>query len=336
MANELRMLIPGADVLFIPIFSTRSYKTGEYDLGLDGNMARIVSKIIELKPRHATITIPGNYKNLDVWSKVLVRNHMIDDVTFIPCGAYGKNAYETRLEVDKFIKVYQDLEDMRWDPFDVVITEPNHFTLNCISSVFEPNSEVIYWCVASATSKGCPWFVKDFVEIDKEIAQKIPTECATKSQVEFLGGYSYFDCYSPFYRPEIDCYKTIFFPFRLTDENYKAKYFREIILNIRKRGINNFKVLYTDVNDSDIFKDDEVFTKVSGQKDVYLSILKSRPIIPYFEDSDILAHININEFAFYNCQVIMKKSESFPSHPGFTFVEKDEDFEEALIKLLTD
>ena len=64
----IRDEITNKSVLFVPIFSARSYETGIYNLALDGNMARIVSMILMGKPDKATVLIPRNISNLDVIS----------------------------------------------------------------------------------------------------------------------------------------------------------------------------------------------------------------------------------------------------------------------------
>ena len=67
----IRDEITNKSVLFVPIFSARSYETGIYNLALDGNMARIVSMILMGKPDKATVLIPRNISNLDVISRQL-------------------------------------------------------------------------------------------------------------------------------------------------------------------------------------------------------------------------------------------------------------------------
>lgn len=315
-------------VLFVPVFSTRSYKTGEYNLALDGNMARIISKILSSKPKFAEVLIPKRSIGLDVWVKALKRHNFENHVKFTGCGAYGENAHATRMNSNEFKNWLWEWVDP--NDFDCLVVEPNKLALEMdelIPGWVEQFNDIIYWCVASATTKGTPWFTEDFVQMDKEIALKYLTACASYSQVEYLGRLAFLD--DNFYDPSLFDFKTIFFPFRLSDKNYKAEYVRSVLEEVKRRGYN-FKVLYTDVNDSDIFKEDETFVKVSGQKEVYLSILKSKPIIPYLEDADMLMHINITEFMHYGCKVIMKENNTIKCD-SFHYIKEDRNLLEAII-----
>ncbi len=310
----IRNEITGKSVLFVPIFSARSYETGIYNLALDGNMARIVSMILMGKPNKATVLIPRNISNLDVISKQLKGM----DVNFIRCDAYGENAYATRMSGEKFA----DFINSKFSPsdFDILVLEPNTLLNKKYLFNFELYTRVIYWCVASVTSKGTPWFVEEFTKIDKEIAKNYLTECVLQTQVDALCGLSYVDERGFYDAGQFD-YDTIFFPFRLTDKNYHPQEVKDAIYKLKKTCYNNFKVLYTDVNDSGRFYEDpETFIKVPSQKEVYIGILKSKPIIPYLEDTDILTHINIHEMIHYGCRIIMFENETYKGYDNITFI----------------
>ena len=309
----IRDEITDKSVLFVPIFSARSYETGIYNLALDGNMARIVSMILMGRPDKATVLIPKNISNLDVISRQLKGIN----VNFIRCDAYGENAYATRMNGIAFADFMND----RFGPndFDVLILEPNTLLLSDHLLTFR-FAKIIYWCVASVTSKGTPWFTEKFVDMDKKIANMFPTECILQTQVEALGGLSYAD-EKGFYDASQFDYDTIFFPFRLTDKNYHAEDVKNAIKKIKKTCHNNFKVLYTDVNDSGRFyEDSDTFIKVPSQKEVYIGILKSKPIIPYLEDTNVLTHINIHEMMYYGCRLIMFENETYKGYDNVTFI----------------
>ena len=309
----IRDEITDKSVLFVPIFSARSYETGIYNLALDGNMARIVSMILMGRPDKATVLIPKNISNLDVISRQLKGMN----VNFIRCDAYGENAYATRMNGIAFADFMND----RFGPndFDVLILEPNTLLLSDHLLTFR-FAKIIYWCVASVTSKGTPWFTEKFVDMDKKIANMFPTECILQTQVEALGGLSYAD-EKGFYDASQFDYDTIFFPFRLTDKNYHAEDVKNAIKKIKKTCHNNFKVLYTDVNDSGRFyEDSDTFIKVPSQKEVYIGILKSKPIIPYLEDTNVLTHINIHEMMYYGCRLIMFENETYKGYDNVTFI----------------
>lgn len=317
----LNDLIKNKNVLFIPVYSMRDRQTGYYNLDNDGNYARILSLLKNSAFKHATVLIPAAHIRSDRFD--------LKNVEFKVSNGYGENAHATRLEVNKFMQ--ELIADEHIDDYDYIITEPNYLTLNLLNS--NKLDKLIYWCVASHTSVGDPWFVKEFTMIDKKIASLIPTAVASKSQVDGLGGKAYWDC--NFYDPSLFDYTTIFFPFRLTDENYHAKEFVEIIQRLQMRtDIRPFKVLYTDVNNSGLFDNLPGFKKISSDHDVYLQVLKSRPIIPYLEKMDMLEHISINEFTYYHCGVIALHCEYERNDPNILYINNIESLYDALMLLL--
>ena len=319
----IRDEITNKSALFVPIFSARSYETGIYNLALDGNMARIVSMILMGKPDKATVLIPRNISNLDVISRQLKGMN----VNFIRCDAYGENAYATRMNGLAFA----DFINNKFGPddFDVLVLEPNTLLLSDYLFTFR-FAKIIYWCVASVTSKGTPWFTEKFVDMDKKIANMFPTECVLQTQVEALGGLSYADEKGFYDACQFD-YDTIFFPFRLTDQNYHAEDVKNAVQKLKKICYDNFRVLYTDVNDSGRFYEDpDTFIKVPSQKEVYIGILKSKPIIPYLEDTDVLTHINIHEMIYYGCRLIMFENETYKGYDNVTFIKDIQELPEEL------
>lgn len=292
---NIKSYVKNKSILMIPIFSMRSYETGIYNLNADGNMARILSFLFTAEYKSAVVLVPENCIGLDRVRRELSKRY-IDNVYFYPTNAYGENAKQTRDEIDKFAELVSN--NIESGIYDKVISEPNYLTYYLANRF--PN-KLIYWCVASVTDRGTPWFVKDYTTIDKKIARMVPTCCATESQVRELGGQSFV---GEFYEPEQFDFKVIFFPFRLTDENYKAKEFAEFINKLYSQGVHNFKVFYTDINDSGIFDNKEPFNKVSSNKVSYISVLKGKPIIPYFDDSEVLMHISYKEFEYYGCKIV--------------------------------
>lgn len=320
------------NILFVPIYSMRDYATGVYRLDNDGNMARIVSKLIELDEyNNATVYIPEVYSGLETIMCQISRYGIQDKVTFKKVKGYGKNAKETRECPWGLLDVIRD-EYINGIKYDVIIAEPNFL----ISKLYPYTKEIIYWNVASVTTEGTPWFVSDYSLLDRNLARKYKTACATMAQVNALQGNAFVES---FYRPNYFDYKIIFFPFRISDENYMAKYVRDVISELYfEEGFGNFKVYYTDPNGSNnVFDKSDIFVKVPSQKEVYLGILKGQPIIPYMENTDVLEHISINEFIYYNCNVIMKcpivpNGAIYPSN--FTLIENVSELKQAIIEKL--
>lgn len=287
---NLKERIKGKRVLFIPVFSMRDRKTGVYNLENDGNYARVCSLLANAEHANAIILLPD---------RTTGKYQIPPKTTLYHVDAYKFNAHATRWETTDFLKVF--INELDLNNFDIIVSEPNAITQ--LLSKYGNNSKLIYWCVASITDTDTPWFVKEFEEIDKDIASRTPTAVASIGQVEGLKGKAYLE--ESFYDASLFDYQTIFFPFRLTDENYRAGEFANIVRKLSERtDLKPFKVLYTDINNSGIFDDNKYFVKISGDHDTYLQVLKGRPIIPYLENMDVLEHISINEFIYYHCEVI--------------------------------
>lgn len=317
----------GKRLLFIPIYSMRDYQTGEYNLDNDGNFARILSALANIEFKDATVLIPQKRKPLTRIDYTIFDNN----VQFIECEVYGKNAKETR-DSCKFFKWLTERFGLHsLDDFDYIIVEPNQLVEKLLGTYLFP--KLVYWCVASKTLQGTPWFVEDYDESDKNIASAIPTACASPLQVEYLGGFSYLE--PIFYDAKQFDYKTIFFPFRLSDKNYKVELFLEALADIsRDNDLPPFKVLYTDPNESGIIENSHVFKRISSDHDVYLQVLKGRPIIPYLEDDNVLEHISINEFIYYHCELIMLTQRHKRDYDNIIYVNDKKGLCEALRSLL--
>lgn len=297
---SIEQIIEEKRILLIPIISMRSYETCLYNLMADGNISRIVSKLACSNFKQATVLIPEKNQGLDELVKLTNRIIGNGKVKFLPCDAYGENAGQTRIEIEKFMKYISN-------DYDVILIEPNLLTEFLIKNNSSVVDNLVYWCPVSATTGFIPQFIERFADVDKFIAKNIPTAVATKSQMDFLMGKSFID--KSFYDPEPFDYKTIYFPFRLSDPCYHAKEFKQVVLNLRDKGYN-FKVLYSDPNESGLFDDDNIFIKVPTQKEIYTQILKSKPIIPYLENSNDVLHISICEFIYYQCEVIQFENEN--------------------------
>lgn len=314
----LKEKIENKIVVFIPLFSMRNRKTGIYELEHDGNFARIKSLLKTSNPRYAYILTPQNaeYNALNMKNVQCIRTNI-----------YKENAAATRSNVDAFSEVERLIKIITPD---VIISEPNALTIQLSKTNWK--DKLVYWCVASKTSQGTPWFVKDWSEADFNLAQEVETACVTIPQIEYLKGKSYLE--SSFYAPKVFDYKTIFFPFRLTDENYHAKDFANAIIKLaHDDDLPAFKVLYTDINNSGIFDNfntTHLFKKISSDHDVYLQVLKGRPIIPYLERDAILEHISIHEFIYYHCELIMLTQRHKRAYSNIIYIETIDGLYEAL------
>lgn len=321
MSNFAEML-KGKDVLMIPVYSARSYETGEYNLTADGNVSKYLMKIIKSNAEKITIFYPDNSINLDKVQNFLKENTK-QKVKWVSVK-YGKNAQETRNMGRQFF----DYIDKK---YDIIISEIN--TLAEIvangGDCFCNKNNFIYW-VGTHNIDGTRWDTAGHEQLNKRIAQEVQTACLLPAQVPFLGGKAFEDEY--IYESKYFDKKIIFFPFRLTDTSYKLDLFMETIYNLRE---NNFVVLYTDPNDSGLLNDadKDIFIKVPANKFVYLSILKGKPIIPFLDDLEKNSHSNIFEFMYYNCKVIMYENKNINFETAIK-IKNDKEFSIKLQELL--
>lgn len=317
--KTLENRIYGANALFVPVFSMRNRVTGIYELNHDGNFARIQSLVTSANLGTATVLIPKNA----MFTCDLMH------VNFIRTEAYGTNANATRHNIKEFVDMILSLNATYH--YDVIIIEPNYATLALLDSPIA--DKLVYWCVASVTTEGTPWFVEEYTDIDKQIAAKIPTACANQAQVDALQGRAYLE--PSFYNPKYFDYDTIFFPFRLTDENYHAEEFKNACLELQQISLlPKFKVFYTDVNNSCLFDNVPGFVRISSDHDTYLQVLKGQPIIPYLERDNVLEHISIHEFMYYHCELIGLTQRHKRNYDNIIYIDNVNELRDALMALL--
>lgn len=314
-------IVTGRSVLFVPVYSMRSHITGKYNLKTDGNFNRVMAVIRKYKPRIAVVTIPEPDKLADNFS---INEYKTDGVKlmFRHSSIYGENANATR-KAQCLGDEFSDLTQ-----FDVVVSEPQHVTLDMINSAH--NINLYYWCIATSTDEWPVWFVDEFKELDALIASKVPTIVATEAQRKQLGSNA---VVGDFYIPSTNK-RIIYFPFRTSDPNYEYEMLNVVLNRIRARGYaNKFKLLIADVNESagDI---PTYATLVPSNHDVYNALLAGKPIIPYFEHMDRLPHISIYEMIDAGCKIITWDCEDARKYDTITTVTNYEGFEREIIKLI--
>lgn len=297
--------IKGKSVLMIPVYSSRSYDTGIYDMMSDGNVSKYLMKILKSEAKEIDIYYPEFSKNIQHIKKI-TDEKVKCKVNWIP-KVYGRNAHETRNMGGVFS--YYILESEK--RYDYIISEINTLAELVILShnPLVNKDNFIYWA-GTHNSDGTLWCDGDYSQ-NKKIASEITTACLLKGQPALYEGKSFYDDYV--YDPQYFDKKVIFFPFRLSDKSYHAEEFKQVIKELMQEGEDNFVVLFTDVNDSHLF-DDEIsdkFIKVPCNKFVYQAILKGKPIIPFLDSVENNSHSNIFEFAYYGCDIIMLENDRF-------------------------
>lgn len=330
MKQQLERIMNNKDVLFVPVYSARSYKTGAYDLAVDGNMSRVLMKVLKSQANHIDIFVPDNCENIRLIEDILLRNKKDSSVYLLPVK-YGKNAHETRNMANQFYGyINHQIARRRYDLIIVEIDSLMYALSRGYLKLPVENKklEIIYW--TNIWLPGGEMWNKADPDYIITIAEKYKTACIIKEQVDLYKGKSFYDEYV--YYPEYFEKKTIFFPFRLSDKDYHAAEFADAIKMLLEEGVNNFEVLFTDPNDSGYFDgfDEGIFIKVPPTKAVYNAILKGKPVIPYFSDINQNSHSNIFDFLYYGCDIITFENNICKGHDNVTFIKDLQEFSEEL------
>lgn len=327
--DKLNEMLKGKYVLFIPVYSMRSYKTGKYNLTKDGNFMRVLSKAMSCGCAHAQILLPtadkiddvvemtSMLRELGITKNCKVRTPMI--------GNYGCSALETRESTTLLDESLRYLIQQA----DVIVSEPQVTTKQIFDEYNLSDCELIYWTVASVSEQGTPWFVKKFKRADRELACLMPTACVSQGQVTALGGKSFL---TSFYNPSLTDEEIIFFPFRLSDPSYRADFMAYIVRRLSRETQNCFKVFVTDPNDAsrtndiaaDLLRCPNV-KKIPSDHDILTAILKGKPTIPCFEQLDTVRHISTEEMVYYGCNFICPVNETYKGHSNVHMFSNDKE-----------
>lgn len=323
---QIEELIKDKYVLMIPVYSTRSYDSGTYNLLADGNISKFLMKILNSKAKEIDIFYPRDSINIRHIEEI-TNKYANCKVNWIS-REYGKNAHETRNMGQTFYNYIMGANKQ----YDYIISEIDSLAEIAITSynTLCDHNNFIYWA-GSWNANGTRWDDESQCGQNRKIAEQITTACLLKGQVDLYKGKSFYD--ECIYKPKYFDKKIIYFPFRLSDKSYHAEEFRNAIEELKKEGFDNFKVLYSDVNDSHIFDKEQIngFIKVPSDKFVYQAILKGMPIIPYLDDITKNYHSNIYEFIYYGCDVIMLDNDVFDN---VTKIENVKDLKNTLRKKL--
>lgn len=319
--NTIYKLTSGKSVLCVPVYSMRSHEGDMlYDLTCDGNFSRVVSILSGCPAESVTITVPPanmlTRESLELIAKC-IRELCLK---FRQCDGYGINARSTRLSAQLGFSVGKIIND-----YDLAIIEPQVTMVMCAIDV-SSTTQLAYWCVASATTSGTPWFVEDFAGLDKAIADRYLTLCASPTQVEYLAGKSVL---AEFSNPAFFDKSILFFPFRLSDEEYDVKSLIRLINSLNDDGLDDaFDVIITDPNDSapDELLNISNVVRLTSSHPAYLAVLKGKPIIPYFGIVDMIRHISLDEMVYYGCNIVCYRNETLAGFQNVSMVDTFEQF----------
>lgn len=303
-------------VLYIPMYSMREYNSGKYNLAADGNVNRFLSKLSMCQGVNLFLAVPPseNCINYDFLLKALDKlydNKNLRAYKLINTPCYAENALATRNnEKWKTFMLFWENE-----PFNKVIFEPN------IIGRFIPaimNQKIIYWLPVSQVKGADIKFVMQFKQQDEENIKRFKTYVCSRGQQE-LWPSTILDnnIFNPQFFIDIDKLQEIklsdaiiFNPFRQSDPGYKIKEIYEAIKIAEAEGKSKYIVLYTAPNNFEVPTTINKL-KVESNREVYYSILKSRPVVIYLENPDEILHVGLFEFIHFNCRIIYVKNSVF-------------------------
>jgi hypothetical protein len=297
------------NVLWIPIFSMRSYETGEYAAMKDGNFQLTMSRVLASNFDQVFVAVPDDTSDLD---QVTERFKEHPHVFFVQMK-YGANAVATR---DFFWVANVDLMKGLEANVDVVISDVTGYT---------GSKPVVYnFNITKLPELNRP-YIDRFFETDlKSIEQSLFTTVLNPRQREYILEIrpDLLDkvivntkCAHADLLPDHKVWaadpKMIFWPFRISDKAYMFAEFIEAFeeLELYKDG---WTVVTTDPNDTMVVTRPYI-TQIKPTKEQYYRILASQPIVVMLDDIDAVLHPGTIEFFHYGCPVITFSSHLIPN-----------------------
>lgn len=295
-------------VLWVPIFSMRSYVDGKYAILKDGNFQLTMARIFACNFGPVTIAVPSESSDFD---EVVERFKHVRDITFLKVR-YGTNAVDTR---ETFWEMNYPWVRARYEldgAWDLLITD---------ITGYPGKFPVIYnFNITKLPELDRPYIDKFFEQDLKSIEQSLFTTVLNPRQREYILEVRpdlmnkvivHTKCVHQDLIPRSDVPiwpfsdKVIFWPFRISDAAYKWEEFVETFIQY---GLDDsYQIIVTDPNDT--LKNEPWFvTKIKPTKEEYYRLLDSRPTVVMLDDIDTVLHPGTVEFFAYNCPVITFKS----------------------------
>lgn len=275
--------------LIVPIYSMRSYETGEYSILKDGNFKLHINR---MDWDNDILVVPENTSDLMEFVDL-----GIIPISSIVFADYGVNAYETR---KTFWSKNLDSLDGIGLPIVTDITgyDGNQPFFNNFNITKDPNSRRPY--------------IDDFIETDIDSIRRAQgTTVLNQGQKDYLVSLApdledkievnqkviskkYFDKVGvevPI-TPRFD----IFFPFRISDKAYQF----DDVVNL----YSDSRILITDPNDSYESGKYENVWKQKLSKREYYGLLSTKPEIVYMENPNKVFHPGLADFIYFGCNIV--------------------------------
>lgn len=313
------------NVLWIPIFSMRSYDTSEYAICKDGNFQLTLSRIMASDFKHITLVLPTNLSDLEEFKNTYCDLFSRVSLKFLK---YGINAVDTRNNFWKLNKVFFDSSLM--NRIDLIITDItgyagtmkkdlpfiNNFNVTKLPGLQRPYIDEFFESDLKNIEKALfttvinPCQQEHIVETSKNLGDKVLsyTKIAHTRMLPIIPIIP-IDSISEKARLANPS-RTIFWPFRISDKAYQFEKFYELF-NSKNLG-DLYTLMITDPNDSF----EKVVTpsnkyeiiKLKPSKYEYYELLSQKPIVIMLDDIDTVLHPGTIEIIHHGCKLITFKN----------------------------
>ncbi|BBC78084.1 Hypothetical protein KNT65_gp036 [Escherichia phage EcS1] len=279
--------------LIVPIFSMRSYETGNYAILKDGNF--------QLQLHRASpgdiICIP---KNNDDEEEL---RELFPEITFCPVW-YKDNAYESRKH---FWEENWFVIDSLMDYFDCA-----HLVTDITG--YPGKNEVIYNFNITKDREVERYYIDEFIDLDVlSVNQSLRTFVLNKCQKDTLVAYGADedkiivsqrvinpDVMQTFSRNTDPIkFKGVFHPFRISDKCYN---FKKVIRTCKGLNLDLYITDPNDTYDASEYNYDKIHLIKLNKKEYY-RVLKATPVILYNENPEKVFHPGLAELVYFRCNI---------------------------------
>lgn len=293
------------NVLFIPIYSMRSYETGKYAVLKDGNFQLTMARVLASNFDRVFVAIPEDLSDLDD----LTERFKDSPHVYFTQMKYGANAVATR---DFFWISNTELMKSLELNVDLIISDITGYT---------GQKPVVYnFNITKLPELDRPYIDRFFEQDLKSIEQSLFTTVINPRQREYILEVrpdlldkvivntmcAHTDLLPKFpKRKPVE--KLVFWPFRISDKAYQWSEFLEAF---EEQGLHEegYVVLCTDPNDT-LECDKSFVMSKKLSKEEYYQMLSAQPIIVMLDDIDTVLHPGTIEFFHYKCPVITYPSD---------------------------
>ena len=350
--TTLKELMQDKVVSHIPIYSMFDHATKMMNLNCDGNINRWLTRFYKSRNwKHLDVYGPKKEISLN-YSLLKEKLAYFENFDYIEVGAIRTNAGHQRSK-QFVEELANEIDIERLLSSDVIICEGQEIILRLLDERKKRNLnfKLIYWCPLCNTNyKQKEFLVKD-KPVNEFIFREVDyTIIVGKDQIQYLEECGIpeekvifdpemMDRNLPFFQYVVDQKvvdevnsneKVVYLPFRLSDEGYQFWSIVDVVKDLDGRvkiycpNVNSAseeelvsmcKKHLASLSEDDIKRVIRSMKPISSQRDVFYSVLDncSNVVIPYFEDTDFVPHVAVDEMMHYDKVVakVYTKKEDF-------------------------